>query len=1028
MKKNKVIVGALLGFALFFLTLGKIGLTAVQAINDPVFGKSGTSNFYENNFLKNDPLELIRAINNPETNSSVVQNGGFNLTGTSSWNATDLRNDVKLNWGRPANLSGGYRVERSTNETFSDGKEIGANYGKKINILNVAPKPAADNHWFYSWMKMQNSANTGPIDRGLFNITTVWIRDYNANPGMLKKSDGTYKYDAIFFGAADWNSNNYAREDQDLNEASYQATKAFGDTGRAVTFGHDTIEGAAFPGVSVGPYHSYFNRFASRLGLKVAANYRPIGSDRLKIAIPGSLTEQPYFLDPTHVYSISKSHSWCSYYQYDSGAIRWIKYDESALNFPDGDKFVTYEKDGSGRVIADNNWYLVSKNNYAQIQTGHTSGQCTTQEAEIIFNMIYYTSSLITGLNGQDILAKDLTSPSLPSVSKTSENSTEVDLQIDTLDQPTNYYYRTRADTAAGNLYSDVIKMPVLSGIKGYIYEIDNSATSSPQVIKDPATGQVTNINLFPVSGNTEANLALSRAGTIGRYLHVVAIDNNNNVSAKQTVDLRQYIWWKYDAHVLTIYQHELNADTDSLGTKTDYSGGNYASWPWLVYTPEINQVVIDPGVTIKGSASGLFADCSNLKRIQGLTNINSSLMTNMDHFLYNCLALEAVDFSSFDTNSVISMANLFNRDRGLEEIKFGPNFITKNVTNFSRTFEGCLALKTINLTTFNTAKATTMEAMFNQCEALTSLDVSNFQTAQVKFMGWMFEDCKLLKAIDVSRFDTSSLLKTFRMFKDCTSLTQLDLHTFDSSKILDQPGGNPDSSLRQMLLNTPNLWKLTLGSKTNLNSIYGDVGLADPIDRTRINDPNLPAGYFYCTDSRWREVGLGSDHDPQGSVKSAAMIINESATRNDLRTYVWDQTGKCTFTVPTAIDFGTASDFANQKSYQSTAQNLRVTDNRSARKQKKWHIDAQTTKLVKVGTTQEISGNPLSFIDSTNQVIQLNSTATAIAEKAIPGQLYEDDWTIPWKLQFKAASKDIPVSGHYEGKIVFTLTEVSGI
>lgn len=193
MKKNKVIVGALLGFALFFLTLGKIGLTAVQAINDPVFGKSGTSNFYANNFLKNDPLELIRAINNPETNSSVVQNGGFNLTGTSSWNATDLRNDVKLNWGRPANLSGGYRVERSTNETFSDGKEIGANYGKKINILNVAPKPAADNHWFYSWMKMQNSANTGPIDRGLFNITTVWIRDYDANPDMLKKSDGTCK-------------------------------------------------------------------------------------------------------------------------------------------------------------------------------------------------------------------------------------------------------------------------------------------------------------------------------------------------------------------------------------------------------------------------------------------------------------------------------------------------------------------------------------------------------------------------------------------------------------------------------------------------------------------------------------------------------------------------------------------------------------------------------------------------------------------------------------------------------------------
>ncbi|BDR59047.1 hypothetical protein [Xylocopilactobacillus apicola] len=347
-----------------------------------------------------------------DTSSTVVQTGNFRMSGTGIWNTTEGRNEVNLSWDKPSNLSGGFHVEMDTSSSFANKEEVGTNYGKKIKILNVGAQYATTGQWFRGWMKNLKSEDGQSIDKGLFEIDAIWLGNFNSNPeSVLKNPDGTYKYDAIFFGASDWNSDNYNKYNQDLNEASYQATKAFGDTGRAITFGHDTIEGAAFD-VETGsmhngdPYHKYFNRFASKVGLSVSSAYFALGSDRLKVATSGSLTQEPYYLDPTTVYTISPSHNFCSYYMYQSGAIRWMKYDEATLPtnyWRGGNSFVTYVKDSNGNVIADNNWYLVSKDNYAQIQTGHTTNKCSVQEAKIIFNMLYYTSSLNTSTTGKAI-------------------------------------------------------------------------------------------------------------------------------------------------------------------------------------------------------------------------------------------------------------------------------------------------------------------------------------------------------------------------------------------------------------------------------------------------------------------------------------------------------------------------------------------------------------------------------------------------------------------------------------------------
>ncbi|UQS81985.1 hypothetical protein MOO45_07290 [Bombilactobacillus folatiphilus] len=107
------------------------------------------------------------------------------------------------------------------------------------------------------------------------------------------------------------------------------------------------------------------------------------------------------------------------------------------------------------------------------IQTGHASGQCTPEEAMVIANMIYYTSTLDTTTTGEDRTLKDTANPNAPMISNT--GTTEVfdssSGQAISPDQSSYYYYRVLAKQSGSSkqLMSDVVKQKIHSGLKGYI-------------------------------------------------------------------------------------------------------------------------------------------------------------------------------------------------------------------------------------------------------------------------------------------------------------------------------------------------------------------------------------------------------------------------------------------------------------------------------------------------------------------------------------------------------------------------------
>ena len=83
-----------------------------------------------------------------------------------------------------------------------------------------------------------------------------------------------------------------------------------------------------------------------------------------------------------------------------------------------------------------------------------------------------------------------------------------------------------------------------------------------------------------------------------------------------------------------------------------------------------------------------------------------------------------------------------------------------------------------------NTSNVTDMSFMLNGCTALTSLDVSSFDTSKVTNMSGMFIGCSGLKSLDVGSFDTSNVTNMNNMFIGCSGLTSLDLSKWDTSKL----------------------------------------------------------------------------------------------------------------------------------------------------------------------------------------------------------------------------------------------------
>ena len=181
---------------------------------------------------------------------------------------------------------------------------------------------------------------------------------------------------------------------------------------------------------------------------------------------------------------------------------------------------------------------------------------------------------------------------------------------------------------------------------------------------------------------------------------------------------------------------------------------------------------------------SYMFLNCSKIQSLD-LSSFNTHSVTNMIFMFSGCKSLKYINVSSFDTSKVNNMVHMFHNCRSLESLDLS-NFNTPSLLNFSFMFAECQNLTYINLNKFNTSKVVEMKRVFFSCKSLISLNLSSFDTSKTTGMISMFYECENLISLDLSSFNTTILRNINGMFRDCKSLISLNLSHFIAPSIND--------------------------------------------------------------------------------------------------------------------------------------------------------------------------------------------------------------------------------------------------
>ena len=282
-------------------------------------------------------------------------------------------------------------------------------------------------------------------------------------------------------------------------------------------------------------------------------------------------------------------------------------------------------------------------------------------------------------------------------------------------------------------------------------------------------------------------------------------------------------------------------------------------------------------------STCRMFADLSQMSSIQGLENLNTAKVTDMNGMFYNCTALKSLDLSSFNTAKVTDMSNMFYSCESLTSLDLN-SFNTAKVTDMSLMFYGCQRLKSLDLNSFNTAKVTDMSLMFYGCQRLTSLDLSSFNTANVTDMSYMFCSCQSLTSLDLSSFNTANVTDMSNMFQACQWLTSLNLSSFNTAKV---------TNMRYMFNNCQSLTSLDISSfntanVTNMARMFYNCTALKSLDLSSFNTANVTdmARMFYdcqnlttifCNDNCSTSSVLKSSED---MFKSCYALVGGNGTK----------------------------------------------------------------------------------------------------------------------------------------------------
>ena len=157
----------------------------------------------------------------------------------------------------------------------------------------------------------------------------------------------------------------------------------------------------------------------------------------------------------------------------------------------------------------------------------------------------------------------------------------------------------------------------------------------------------------------------------------------------------KPYAVYDSNSTILT-FRCDGKQNTHTLGNETMYDLPADAEIPGYNMVG-FTKAVFDPSfaITRPTSTKNWFIGCNNMIEIQGLENLNTSEVTDMNCMFAGCSGLTSLDLSSFDTRNVTNMGEIFNVCSSLQTIYVGDGWSTAALTSENQyMFYGCSSLK----------------------------------------------------------------------------------------------------------------------------------------------------------------------------------------------------------------------------------------------------------------------------------------------------------------------------------------------
>ena len=147
---------------------------------------------------------------------------------------------------------------------------------------------------------------------------------------------------------------------------------------------------------------------------------------------------------------------------------------------------------------------------------------------------------------------------------------------------------------------------------------------------------------------------------------------------------------------------------------------------------------------------SGLFRNCKALEKVPAIQNWNVKNIKYASSMFAGCTSLK--DLSAWDTKKIRNMNSMFEDCTSLEDISSISRWKLNNVETVASMFENCENLVSANIRNWYMPKLETTSLMFYNCHQLKEANLEHWVSSKnyVDFSR-MFENCERLESVNLS-------------------------------------------------------------------------------------------------------------------------------------------------------------------------------------------------------------------------------------------------------------------------------------